>query len=137
MLGYLLESHKNYFHFQYPLLLNLCGISFQVIKLSWHQVGQKVGSICIPIEYLSPRQLLLKQLCALFMTGTGITVDAFQYGLVEGCTAYFLTHFHSDHYAGLSKNFTFPVYCSEVSFSILNSECMGCSKFLSNVVEKE
>ena len=56
-----------------------------------------------------------------FLTGTGFTVDAFQYGEVEGCTAYFLTHFHSDHYAGLSKDFMWPVYCSEVSFSPLNS----------------
>lgn len=71
-----------------------------------------------------------------FIAGTGFTVDAFQYGLVEGCTAYFLTHFHSDHYAGLSKNFTFPVYCSEVSFSILNSQFAECSGYLSNLVKK-
>lgn len=41
-------------------------------------------------------------------------VNAFQYGLVEGYTAYLLTHFHSDHYARLSKTFSFPVYFSEI-----------------------
>lgn len=45
---------------------------------------------------------------------TGFTVDAFQDGLVEGCTAYLLAHFHSDLYARLSKTFTFPVYFSEI-----------------------
>uniref|UniRef100_A0A2K6SZ02 DNA repair metallo-beta-lactamase domain-containing protein n=1 Tax=Saimiri boliviensis boliviensis TaxID=39432 RepID=A0A2K6SZ02_SAIBB len=54
--------------------------------------------------------------------GTGFTVDAFQYGVVEGCTACFLTHFHSDHYAGLSKHFTFPVYCSEITGNLLKNE---------------
>uniref|UniRef100_A0A8C1YXG4 DNA cross-link repair 1A (PSO2 homolog, S. cerevisiae) n=1 Tax=Cyprinus carpio TaxID=7962 RepID=A0A8C1YXG4_CYPCA len=36
--------------------------------------------------------------------GTGFAVDACQYGVVEGVTTYFLTHFNTDHYGGLKKD---------------------------------
>ncbi|KAK0632575.1 DNA repair metallo-beta-lactamase-domain-containing protein [Immersiella caudata] len=78
-----------------------------------------------------------KRTCPFYkiMPGFFICVDAFRYGAVEGCNAYFLSHFHSDHYVGLTANWTHgPIYCSKVTGSLVKSQLKTAAEY---VVELE
>ncbi|KHN96476.1 DNA repair metallo-beta-lactamase [Metarhizium album ARSEF 1941] len=63
--------------------------------------------------------------------GFNICVDAFRYGAVKGCEAYFLSHFHSDHYIGLTASWVHgPIYCSKVTGSLVKQQLRTAAKWV-------
>ena len=60
-----------------------------------------------------------------------ICVDAFRYGAVQDCNAYFLSHFHSDHYVGLTASWRHgPIYCSKVTANLVRQQLKVDSKWI-------
>lgn len=65
------------------------------------------------------------------MPGFSICVDAFRYGAVQGCNAYFLSHFHSDHYVGLTSSWSHgPIFCSKVTADLARLHLRVADKYL-------
>lgn len=65
-----------------------------------------------------------------WVMGTDILVDAFKLGPHPDCRAYFLTHFHSDHYDGLNGKWSHvgrPIYSSVVTKSLVEAR-LGLKK---------
>ncbi|GAM90961.1 hypothetical protein ANO11243_090080 [Dothideomycetidae sp. 11243] len=65
------------------------------------------------------------------LPGFNICVDAFRFGAVEGCNAYFLSHFHSDHYVGLTAQWCHgPIYCSKVTANLVKQQLRVDEKYV-------
>ncbi|PWN46618.1 DRMBL-domain-containing protein [Violaceomyces palustris] len=65
------------------------------------------------------------------LEGMPISVDAFRFGRIEGCLAYFLTHFHSDHYGGLGPNWCHgPIYCSITTANLVRTSLRVQEKWI-------
>jgi len=59
------------------------------------------------------------------ITNTNIIVDDFDYckNFVKGTFVHFLTHFHADHYFGMSTCWDYgPIYCSEITKKLILSQ---------------
>jgi len=84
-------------------------------------------------EVASRGKPAFKRTCPFYkiLPGFSICVDAFRYGAVQGCRAYFLSHFHSDHYIGLTSSWCHgPIYCSKVTANLVKQQLRVNPKYV-------
>uniref|UniRef100_M4BL48 Metallo-beta-lactamase domain-containing protein n=1 Tax=Hyaloperonospora arabidopsidis (strain Emoy2) TaxID=559515 RepID=M4BL48_HYAAE len=69
------------------------------------------------------RRLLYPDYKCIQGTSPPFIVDGFHYACKQHSSIYFLTHFHSDHYGGITKDFDCGViYCNEVTAKLVVQE---------------
>ncbi|KND94738.1 DNA cross-link repair protein pso2/snm1 [Tolypocladium ophioglossoides CBS 100239] len=106
-------------------------------KLMSNKAESSAWATAAAAEHASRGRPAYERTCPFYkiIPGFNICVDAFRYGAVKGCEAYFLSHFHSDHYIGLTGNWRHgPIYCSKVTGRLVKQQLRTASKW---VVELE
>lgn len=61
---------------------------------------------------------------------TKICVDAFNFAKEKDLKHYFLSHFHADHYIGLTKGFDKPIYCSPITGRLVRYKFKVAPKYI-------
>ncbi|KAG6007861.1 hypothetical protein E4U21_005449 [Claviceps maximensis] len=106
-------------------------------KLMSNKAEDSAWAVAAATENASRGRPAYERTCPFYkiIPGFNICVDAFRYGAVKGCAAYFLSHFHSDHYIGLTAKWMHgPIYCSKVTGSLVKKQLRTAAKW---VVELE
>ena len=106
-----------------------------VYKINYFQTSH-AESVTFYYGVLGEKKKLQKKNCPWYkiIDNTSLAVDAFNYDTLSGVKYYLLSHFHSDHYRGLTKKWDKKVVASSVTKRLVVSK-LGVREDLITVLD--
>ncbi|KAG4304619.1 hypothetical protein PORY_002012 [Pneumocystis oryctolagi] len=119
-----LKTKKNNLEYYNNADKNTAFIS-EGFNINENYLNKRIKTKVFKDRILKKKKEKLTKVCPFYkiMLHTGFSVDAFEFGKIEGCIGYFLSHFHSDHYKGLNSNWDNGlIYCSKITGNLIISQ---------------
>lgn len=95
--------------------------SISMVTIPRHNLRSEISTETSSKENIP--KLRKRKICPSYkvVEGTTFVVDGFQFGDIPNATHYFLSHYHADHYIGLTRKFAHPLYMSPITASLVRT----------------
>ncbi|EDV98639.1 GH22402 [Drosophila grimshawi] len=104
-----------------------------VVTVPHHNLSMKMETDALAKENIPKGRKRKRCPSYKIVEDTTFVVDGFQFGNIPNATHYFLSHYHADHYVGLTRKFAHPLYMSPITARLVEKFIPIDSQFVHEI----